>query len=231
MKKIGLIGGIGPESTLIYYKKLVYGLQQRVDEHFFPRITIESLNVFDVLRYCEQKDDQGLTTYLMQAIHNLTLSGAEIVALTGNTPHMVFAELQKHSVVPLISIVQTTCDEAINLGLKKVGLLGTKFTMKHHFFKQPFIEAGIEVSVPTEDEIEYIGQKISTELELGIVNQDTQSAFIQIIENLVSKHQIDAIILGCTELPLLFEHAQLPLLCLDTLQLHIQAIMNQAMQN
>ena len=104
MKKIGLIGGIGPESTLLYYKKLVYQLQREVGPTFFPHLAIESLNVFDVLAFCENKDLEGLVSYLMNGINNLIVGGAEVIALTGNTPHIVFDQLQKSSSVQLISI-------------------------------------------------------------------------------------------------------------------------------
>ncbi|CAI1965742.1 aspartate/glutamate racemase family protein [Serratia marcescens] len=129
MKKLGLIGGTGPESTLLYYRKFVYESNKRTGDTFFPNLTIESINVYDVLAMCGRDDHQGLVNYLAKAVNNLVAAGAEVVALTGNTPHIVFNELQACSPVRLVSIISSTCASAQAQGLKKIGLLGTRFTM------------------------------------------------------------------------------------------------------
>jgi len=134
MKKLGLVGGMGVESTIPYYHDIVYGVQNRIGKNFFPNVAIESVNVFDVLRLCgEQKYDE-LTDYLMWAIKSLTASGADFIALSANTPHIVFDRLRERSSVPLVSIVEATRNEAIRLNKHKLGLLGTIFTMKENFF-------------------------------------------------------------------------------------------------
>lgn len=113
MKKLGLVGGMGPESTIPYYHDIVYGVQSRIGKNFFPNLTIESVNVFDVLRLCDEQKYDELTDYLMTAITNLTKSGADFVALSANTPHIVFDRLKEQSTVPLVSIIDATRDEAI----------------------------------------------------------------------------------------------------------------------
>lgn len=224
MKKLGLIGGMGPESTIPYYHDIVYGVQEALGESVFPELTIESVNVFKVLGLCgEQKYDE-LTAYLMDAIHNLAKSGADFAALSANTPHIIFDRLKEQSPLPLISIVEATCEEAKRRGLKKIGLLGTIFTMTGEFFKSPFVQNGIAVIVPTESEMELVNEKISTELELGIVKDETLTAFQQIITRMRDEDGIEAIVLGCTELPLLLNDEVSPVSCLDTMQIHIQAI-------
>ena len=125
MKKLGLIGGTGPESTLLYYRKFVYEANKRIGDTFFPSLTIESINVYDVLAMCGREDYEALTKYLAKAVGNLVAAGAEVVALTGNTPHIVFNELQSCTTVPLVSIIESTCAEVQTQGLKKVGLVGT----------------------------------------------------------------------------------------------------------
>jgi len=174
MKKLGLVGGMGPESTIPYYHDIVYGVQERVGKSFFPNLTIESVNVFDVLQLCSEQKYDELADYLMSAINNLVNSGADFVALSANTPHIVFDKLQQKSSVPLISIVEATRDEALRLNMRKVGLMGTIFTMTGEFFKKPFSNSidnssNIEIVVPTVEEMEFINEKISSELELGIV--------------------------------------------------------------
>ena len=143
MKKLGLVGGMGPESTIPYYHDIVYGVQNRLGRNFFPNLTIESVNVFEVLRLCNEQKYDELTDYLMQAIGNLIKSGADFVALSANTPHIVFDRLKERSTVPLVSIVEVTRDEAIRLNKRRLGLLGTIFTMTDDFFKKPFYGSNI----------------------------------------------------------------------------------------
>ena len=226
MKKLGLVGGMGPESTVPYYHDIVYGVKEKIENDFFPNLTIESVNVFDVLQLCgEQKYDE-LTDYLMKAINNLISSGADFVALSANTPHIVFDRLQEKSAVPLVSIIEATRDEAIRLKKQKLGLLGTIFTMTGDFFKTPFVESGIEIIVPTIEEMEFVNQKISSELELGIVKEETLQRFQKIIERMKKENGIEAIVLGCTELPLLLNDEVSPVPCLDTMKIHIQTLVD-----
>ena len=231
MKKLGLVGGMGPESTIPYYHDIVYGVQKKLGYNFFPELTIESVNVFQVLNLCKNKKYKELSDYLMKAITNLAASGADFAALTANTPHIVFDELQKRSPIPLVSIIESACLEAKHRNISKVGLLGTIFTMDGDFFKKPFINSQIEVTVPSSEEKEFINQKISNELELGIVNSETLSEFLKIIERMKNEDNIQAVILGCTELPLLFNGVNAPIECLDTMQIHIKTLVNMIIEN
>lgn len=225
MRKLGLIGGTGPESTLIYYKTIVYGANKIVGEKFFPNINIESLNVFDVLNFCAEKNYDGLADYLMNGIRNLEAAGCNLISLTGNTAHIVFDTLRSQSSVPLVSIIETVEKKAHELGFKKVGLLGTRFTMEEEFFKKPFREAEIEIFSPTGKDLDFIAEKISCELEHGIIKEETKKGFLDVIQNMISDYNIEAIILGCTELPLLFGDMQLTIPCLDTLKIHADALL------
>ncbi|MGY5810197.1 aspartate/glutamate racemase family protein [Rhizobium sp. LEGMi198b] len=225
MKKLGLIGGIGPESTLLYYQKFVYAAHRQGGHTFFPNLTIESLNVFDIFRLCGNKDYDGLVTYLMKGIDNLIAAGAEVIALTGNTPHIVFDELQEQSSVPLVSIVEATRDEAKRQNLSKVGLLGTRFTMEADFFKDALKARGIGVVTPSASEIDFIAAKISDELERGVVKAETRTAFLDIVHRMKDEQKIEAVVLGCTELPLLFKDADLPVERLDTMEIHVNALL------
>ncbi|MDO4463736.1 MAG: amino acid racemase [Bacillota bacterium] len=230
MKKLGLVGGMGPESTIPYYHDIVYGVKDRVGNDFFPNLTIESVNVFEVLRLCgEQKYDE-LTDYLMKAINNLVNSGADFVALSANTPHIVFHKLQERSVVPLVSIVEATRDEAIRLNKHRLGLLGTVFTMTGDFFRMPFENSGIEIVVPTREEMEFVNLKISSELENGIVKEKTLESFQKIIGRMQKENGIEAIILGCTELPLLLNDEVSPVPCLDTMKIHVETLISRIVE-
>lgn len=224
MKKLGLIGGMGPESTIPYYHDIVYGVQKAVGKSMFPELSIESVNVFNILKLCDEKKYDELTDYLMNAINNLVKSGAEFAALSANTPHIVFDKLKEQSPIPLISIVDATCEEAKYRGLKKIGLLGTIFTMTEEFFKKPFLKNEIQVVIPSESEIKMINEKISAELELGIVKEETLLLFQNVINRMKIENGIEAIVLGCTELPLLLNDEVSSVPCLDTMQIHINSI-------
>ena len=162
----------------------------------------------------------------MQAIKNLIKSGADFVALSANTPHIVFDRLKEQSTVPLVSIVEVTRDEAIRLNKHKLGLFGTIFTMTDDFFKKPFYSSDIEIITPTAEEMEYVNCKISSELELGIVRKETLEGFQKIIKRMSEEEGIEAIILGCTELPLLLNDEVSPVPCLDTMKIHIQRLID-----
>lgn len=226
MKKLGLVGGMGVESTIPYYHDIVYGVQNKIGKKFFPNITIESVNAFDVLGLCSEQKYDELTDYLMQAIKNLTTSGADFIALSANTPHIVFDRLQNISTVPLVSIVEATRNEAIRLNKHKLGLLGTIFTMTEDFFKKPFYNSNIEIITPTAEEMEYINLKISSELEFGVIKEETLQGFQKIIKRMQQEDSIEAVILDCTELPLLLNDEVSPIPCLDTMKIHIQLLID-----
>jgi aspartate racemase len=217
---------MGPESTIPYYHDIVYGVQNKVGKNFFPNMTIESVNVFDILKMCELKQYEALINYLMVAINNLISSGVDFIALSANTPHIVFDELKNRSNIPLVSIIDATCNEAKRRNISKVGLLGTIFTMNGDFFKKPFTKNHIEVITPSDEEMDVVNQKISQELEFGIVKEETLSAFLKIVQRMKVEDGIEAIVLGCTELPLLFKGVQTPVECLDTMQIHIETLIN-----
>lgn len=231
MKKLGLIGGLGPESTMMYYRDIVYGVKKRLGREAFPNLTVESLDVFRVLEMCGAQDYGALTAYLGGAVERLAAAGADFVAISANTPHIVFDDVAARSPVPMVSIIDTARDEALGRGYARVGLLGTAFTMEGAFFRGPFERAGVSVAVPTEAERAFVARCISGELEQGVVRRETTEAFMRIIERMAQENGIEAVVLGCTELPLLFSQTSPPITCLDTVQLHVQALVDRILEN
>jgi len=227
MKKLGLIGGTGPESTVIYYRELTSGVQRRLNRDEFPPLSIESLSVFEVLRFCERRDYDGLAAYLADGIRNLAAAGAELAAFTGITPHIVFDEVAKRSPIPLVSMVETACQYAIQKQYHKIALLGTLPTMQGDFVQKPFRAAGIAVITPNEAERNLIGRKIETELEYGIVKAETRMEFEKIARRLIAEENAEAIVLGCTELPLVFGEMPLPVDKMDVMRIHIDALISE----
>jgi len=229
MKKLGLIGGMGPESTLVYYREILYGVKNKLGVDAFPPISIDSINLYEMLKYCDN-DRSRLICLLEQSIENLAAGGAQFAALTSNTSHLVYKELEASSPIPLVSILDTTIAEVERLGYKKIGLLGTIFTMEGDFFREPFARRGINLVTPDATTRRFINDCITTELELGLVKESTLSAFNKIISDMYKENGIEAVILGCTELPLLFKDAQTPVVCLDTMQLHIEALVDMIIE-
>lgn len=224
MTRIGLIGGTGVESTILYYRYLCYGVKNRLKKDFLPNLAIESLSVFEVLKYCENKDYKGLTQYLLKGIERLDASGCEYVSFTGITPHIVFEEVSRLSPLPLVSIIQACKEYTLKQGFKKVALLATLPTMNGDFFQKPFKETGIEVLLPNRNEREFIGEKIKAEIEHGIITSSTKQSFIDITTRLIKDERLEAIILGCTELPLLFKGCKLDVPFIDVMQVHIDKL-------
>lgn len=230
MKKLGLIGGTEPESTIAYYKGIKYCVQQRSGCSFFPNLTIESLSVFDVLDFCERQDYTGLTEYLLKGIRNLAAAGAECAALTGITPHIVFDELAASSPIPLISMVDTARNHAAVCGYKKICLLGTLPTMDGTFFQNSFAKCGIEVVTPNAEEKRCIETKIETELEFGKVLPETQQTFRKIVDRIIREEKVQTVVLGCTELPLVFRDMELSVPYIDVMQIHIGALIQTVLE-
>ena len=227
MKKLGLVGGMGPISTIDYYQKLITGFQQKHPQNC-PPIVIDSLDVFDLLKIEEKNDRAKLFKIIETSIENLTAAGAEYAALTANTPHMIFEELQAASPIPLISIIDPICKAISENQQKKVALFGTKTTMTLPFYYQVLARENIEVITPSPKQIEIIHQIISTELEKGIVKNESKKKLLQIIADLKSQADIQGVILGCTELPLILQQADCHSVTVyDSVKLHVQELLVQ----
>lgn len=226
MKKLGLVGGMGPESTVPYYRGIIYGVRERMGSNVLPFLSLESVDVFDIQRFCNEGRYDELTGYLLAAVRNLAAAGAEFAALSANTPHIVFDQLKQQTPIPLVSIIEAACEEAERRGLSRLGLMGTIFTMKGSFFKKPFEEKGIQVISPREEEMAYINEKIYTELEFADVREGIREGLVRIIRRMVEEDGIQAIILGCTELPLALDDRICPVPCLDTMKIHIRTLVD-----
>lgn len=224
MKKIGLVGGTGPESTLMYYKELNSKIDEATGGKNMPEIVIESVNFRKAWELVSTRQYKELADYLSKKVSNLAKSGAEIITLSAATMHIVFDEIEKNTGVSLVSIPRAICDEVIDNGYKKVGLLGTIFTMEQDFMKKNLLHAGIEVIVPNKADRELIAKRLFEELEFGIVKESTLQEFNAIIKKMQDEHGIEAVILGCTELPLILNDENCVLPCLDSVAIHIKKL-------
>jgi len=229
MKTIGIIGGLGPESTVDYYQSIIKAF--RVEGSLAaPEIIIYSVNIEEVLGLVAAKEWNHLVYLLVAKIKALHRAGADFAVISANTPHIVFDEVQAKSPIPLLSIVTATLNKAKDLKLKKVGLLGTKFTMAENFFSPPFSAQGITVVVPAPADQDYIHEKLMREIELGIIVDETRKGLLAVIERMTAKEEIDAVILGCTELPLILDKSEFGIPFLNTTAIHVESIVNYCRQ-
>ena len=230
MKKIGLVGGTGPESTVMYYKELNAKIDEATGRKNMPDIAIESVNFRKAWELVSSKKYKELTDYLSEKVSNLVNSGAEIVALTAATMHIVFEDIENNTQISLVSFPKSISNEVVKRGYTKVGLLGTIFTMEQDFMKKDLLKAGIEVIVPDKVDRELVAKRIYEELEMGIVKEETLQEFNEIIRKMQLSCGIEAVILGCTELPLILNDNNCLLPCLDSVDIHIEKLMELALE-
>ena len=231
MKTIGILGGIGPESTSDYYKQIIAAFNTRHTDLAYPEIIIYSANLNELMGIINNSDWEKLTPWLLAKIKSLHSAGAEFAAIASNTPHIVFDELQAASPIPLLSIVEETCRKARQMGLKKLGLLGTKLTMESDFYRKPFVRDGMSLTVPTAEEQALIQRKLFSEIELGIFKDSTRDELLAIAKRMVDEEQIDAVILGCTELPLILTTEEFGIPFLNTTAIHCESIIDYCVNN
>jgi aspartate racemase len=229
VKAVGLVGGIGPESTIDYYRAILAAYRECHPDGGAPSIVINSIDAKRMLDLFAADDRAGAAEYLAAEVERLARAGVAIGLLAANTPHIVFDEVQARSPIPLVSIVEATRDEARARGLRRLALFGTRFTMSGRFYPDVFEKAGVGLVLPDGAEQVYIHDKYMNELVRNILSPETRERLLAIIERMKSDEGIDGVILGGTELPLILraESASgLPLL--DTTQIHARAIVARA---
>ena len=228
MKIAGIVGGIAPESTIQYYRLLIAAYRERTRDGSYPFILINSIDMKTMLDLIGANNLTGVTTYLASQVEKLARAGADFALFASNTPHIVFDQVQQQSSIRLISIVQAACDSARGLGLKRVGLFGTRFTMQGRFYADTFAREGISVLVPDPADQDYIHHKYMSELVEGVFLPDTRDKMLAIANRLRERETIDGLVLGGTELPLLLhEGGEGAMPFLDTTKIHAQAAVAQ----
>jgi aspartate racemase len=230
MKPIGVIGGIGPESTIDYYRAMIAAYRERQPDGSYPAIIISSIdaNAFVGPLMASQLED--VADVLVVELERLARAGAGCAIIAANSPHIVFDEVERRSPLPLVSIVHATADEALRLARTRLGLFGTRLTMQGGFYQQVFERSGLTLVVPDGAEQIYIHEKYMSELSKGILLPETRARLLAIVARMKAEEGVDAVILGGTELPLILRDATasgIPLL--DTTVIHAKAIVARAM--
>lgn len=227
MQTPGMIGGLGPESTIDYYRFIIARFRARTPEAGYPHVIINSLDLKRGIALLDAGLLDELADYLAAGVESLVRAGAEFGFIAANTPHLVFDEVQRRSAIPLLSIVRATADHAARLGLKKLGLFGTGFTMRASFYPEEFQRAGITLVRPRDTEAEFIHRKYIEELLNNQFLPVTRTEILSIAQRMKEEEGIEALILAGTELPLLLRDSAPNIEFLDTTRIHVEAIVDQ----
>jgi aspartate racemase len=228
LKTIGIVGGIGPESTVDYYKLLVKRAPALGGSRS-PQIVINSVDYWEMRRLLDVGDMTGLADMIVRDVDALERAGAGVAIIAANTPHIVFDRVQPRASLPLVSIVEATRDAAQAQGLRRLGLLSTRYTARATFFPDVFAARGLEVVVPDGQDIDYMHEKYVGELVEGQFLDSTRQGLVAVMERLRTNAGVDGVILGGTELPLILRDVPFDLPLLDTTQIHVDAVLRAAL--
>jgi aspartate racemase len=231
MKTLGILGGLGPESTIDYYQTIIALFRERVGGDRYPQFFINSVDLNTVRGPVTEGDLAQLIANLVAAIEPLARAGADFGLIAANTPHIVFDAVAARSPIPLISIVDATCAFAKNRQLKRLAIFGTKFTMSSDFFPKVFAREGIELVQPDASDQDYIHDKYMNELIPGIFLPETRAGLLAIVDRIRAGTDIEGVILAGTELPLILRdpaHNGVPFL--NTTVIHCQAAVSEMLK-
>ena len=221
---LGIVGGIGPESTIAYYRAIISKFRHRAPNAGYPRVIINSIDASQMLSLMPERRYDELGHLLVREVDALARGGADVALIAANTPHVVFDDVRAASGIPLISIVEVTRSAAMEHGLGKLALLGTRFTMDATFYQDAFASAGIEVITPRDAERDYVHAKYMTDFFTGDIPQSTRDGFTDLVRRMMHEESIDGVIIGGTELfPLVGDFRRLGTHVLDTTDIHAEA--------
>jgi aspartate racemase len=223
MKTIGLIGGMSWESSLEYYRIINEQVQEKLGGLHSAKSIMYSVDFDEIEKLQHQGNWQEATKLMIDAAQRLEKGGADFVVICTNTMHKMADDVQNNIKIPLLHIVDSTAGRIKAKGLKKSGLLGTKFTMEEDFYKNRFINKyGIEILIPDNKDRQIVHNVIYNELCLGKINQTSKGQFIRIINEFV-ENGAEAVILGCTEIPLLVKQEDVKVVLFDTTRIHAES--------
>jgi aspartate racemase len=230
MKKIGIVAGLGPESTVDYYKEIIAAFNTQYKDLAYPEMVIYSANINKLLEFVNAKKWSAFSDWLAEKIIFVYRAGADFAAIASNTPHIVFEEVKEKSPIPLLSIVEETCKEAQKMKAKRIGLMGTRLTMESGFYKEHLLDKGITVITPSESERKLIQKRLFSEIELGIFKDSTRKELLKIVKRMIDDDKIDSLILGCTELPLILTESKYGIPFLNTTAIHCKSIVKYCIE-
>jgi aspartate racemase len=229
-KTIGMIGGIAPASTVDYYQRIISRFQERTGQREYPSIIMNSINMTHMLNLIDNDQLDELVDYLSEEIYVLEKAGAKVIFMASNTPHLVYNQLKQRVKTKMVSIVDSTISYAQSKGYSRLGLIGTSTTMESDFYQDGFEAAGMEIITPMSDERKYINKIYMEELVRGRFLPETKSRLLSIANRMYNEGQIDGLILGGTELPLILKTSDIEdIELINTTKIHVERILDAAM--
>ncbi|MCF8565143.1 amino acid racemase [Alicyclobacillus tolerans] len=229
MKRIGILGGLSAESSTHFYSALTRLYVDRCGDTNYPEIVLFSVRFHTFMEWAHRGEWGKFTEGLLAGLRNLEAAGADFGVIAANLPHVVFDRVKEHTSLPLLHIADGVALEAKRHGFKRVALMGTLPTMAATFYPDRLRNFGIECMVPSEEQQHLIQHVLDTELFRGIVTKDAEQKYIHVIESM-KKQGADAVILGCTEIPMLISDQNSPLPVLDSTLLFVQTTLDAAME-
>jgi aspartate racemase len=228
-KKIGILGGLTPESTVTYYMHIVHRYHELHGDHGYPETIIYGASFQQFEDWMNEEDWDGIEKELLKGLKALKRAGADFAVIATNTMHILFDELQKQIDMPLISIVDATAEAIKDEGFNKVGLIGTQFSMTKPFYREGLKKHGIDVVIPSKNDRDYIVKVIFEELSTGKLIEESRQGYLEIIDKLVTEGA-EGIVLGCTEIPLLIRQEDTEIKVFDTATVHAEKALQYATQ-
>ena len=227
-KRIGILGGMSPESTTEYYEYITRAYTARFGDYGYPEIIIYSVSFQSYVDWLNEDRWDLVAQGLSEAAQRLEAAGADFIIIATNTMHMVFDQVQASVNVPMLSLLDGVSEAILARGMSTVGLLGTKFTMERAFYQDALAQKGITVLTPDAGDREYVNSVIFKELVAGQIRDESRAGFVAIIQKLAERGA-EGVILGCTEIPLLVNEADTGIPLFDTTTIHAEAALNYAL--
>jgi aspartate racemase len=220
-KRIGILGGLTPESTVTYYQHIFRRYEELYGDLSYPEMVIYDVSFQRFEDWMSKEDWESIEEALLDGLKRLAAAGSDFAVIATNTMHILFEKLQARSSIPLISIVDATAEAINGEGLKVVGLLGTRFTMEKPFYIEGLKKHGIDTIVPNKEERDYINKVVFGELSRGILLTESRNGYLEIINSLVERGA-QGIVLGCTEIPILVTQEYTDVKLFDTAVIHAE---------
>ncbi len=229
IKKIGIVGGLSPESTIYYYRYITHRYTQQFGDFGYPNIIIYSVTFQEHVDWGKAGNWKAIEDNLVNALLSLEKAQADFAVIATNTMHYIYDALVMRTSITILNLLEAVAEYAENLQVKKLALLGTKFTMTSDFYPKTLSKVGVETIIPDPVDKKIIHDIIFKELIRGIITNESRNKYLKIINGLVDKGA-EGVILGCTEIPLLITHDDLKIHVLDSSKIHAEAALKYALE-
>lgn len=229
MKTIGMLGGMSWESTELYYRKINEATKQALGGLHSAPIAMVSVDFQEIEKLQHDDDWETCARILCEKSQRIEAAGADFLIICTNTMHLVAKEIENSVGIPLLHIAEATAERICQAGMKKIGLLGTRFTMEHEFYRGRLEQRGLEVVVPNEQDRMIVHRVIYDELCQGVIDDQSRAEFVRIIDDL-HRSGVEGVIEGCTEIAMLVGQGHVNVPLFDTTAIHAEEAVAEALR-